>query len=65
MYMAIQERAEKLDLEYADNFRWYRKDNSENLDEFKERERNGCCGFYTGEVTIDGIEYVIGCNYGH
>ena len=25
----------------------------------------GCCGYFDSRVTVDGIEFLIGCNYGH
>lgn len=34
------------DLEYVDNFRAYRVSDGLLHEEYKEAERNGCCGFY-------------------
>lgn len=57
--------AMKHDLEYADNFRAYRVGDEEGKQHFIEKHKHGCCGSWEGGCTIDGVKWVIGCNYGH
>lgn len=61
----LEEHIEEQNLEYADNYRVARNNDSEALDEFEAQSMNGCCGSYETEVVIDGETWMIGCNYGH
>lgn len=53
------------DLEYADNYRAYRVHDRAGIHKFRQREKKGCCGFFTGHTTINGNKWIIACNYGH
>jgi hypothetical protein len=62
---AINEIVERGDYEYADNYRCYRIHDLHGLGAFEEAEANGCCGSHDEQVTVNGVEYMIGFNYGH
>ena len=53
------------DLEYVDNLRVARKGDPLQMSAYNEKVLSGCCGSMDIGVTIDGIEFAIGCNYGH
>lgn len=53
------------DLEYADNFRVAVVGNHDQMDYYEDKRARGCCGLFDIRVTIDGIKFDIGCNYGH
>lgn len=54
------------DLEYADNYRAYRRKDAFGYDEFIAKRKRGCCGsFETSIVDEAGDEWMVGCNYGH
>lgn len=63
----LYEEVVALDLDCADNFRIAKADDSWDRDRvaFDEVVEAGCCGSYNAEVVVDGVEYLIGCNYGH
>lgn len=52
-------------LEYADNYRAYRVGDEEGRARFEAQAERGCCGSVTATVKIDGVWWIIGCNYGH
>jgi hypothetical protein len=62
---AISEIVEKGEYDFADNYRWYRVDTLEGFADFQEAESHGCCGSHCETVTIDGVAYMVGFNYGH
>jgi hypothetical protein len=62
---AINEVVEKGDYEYADNYRFYRIHDLQGLSDFQRAEDRGCCGSHDEQVTVNGVEYMIGFNYGH
>lgn len=43
-----------MDLEYTDNFRSAWADDYEEIAEYRERQRNGCCGYVDMMVSIGG-----------
>ena len=53
------------ELDYADNYRAYRKEDCKGFSQFKEKEKQGCCGVYEGSVTVHGDTWIVACNYGH
>lgn len=53
------------DLDCVDNWRVARKDNPEEVRAYETARDDGCCGFYDTEVLVDGVIFMIGCNYGH
>jgi hypothetical protein len=53
------------DLEYADNWRVAKRDDSFQRVFYDEAAQGGCCGSFDTVVVIDGEEFLIGCNYGH
>lgn len=55
----------RLDLEYADNCRYARLDNKEEMAEYNRQIQRGCCGQFDHKFKYQGIEYTVGCNYGH
>lgn len=61
----IREIVDRGDYEYADNYRYYRIHDLQGLSAFEDAEAQGCCGSHCEEVTVDGVEYMIGFNYGH
>lgn len=48
-----------------DNYRFAYKDVPEAMQKYDEATQGGCCGFYDAQITVNGREAVIGCNYGH
>lgn len=53
------------DLEYADNLRIAKADDSWDRLDFDEAAYRGCCGCFTRVVNVDGVDFIVGCNYGH
>lgn len=64
-FIHLRRRIEELDLECADNYRVARSDDAWEKTAYEHQRRMGCCGSLEEEVVIDGIEFWIGCNYGH
>ena len=52
-------------LEYADNYRAAIKGNHESEQDYNAVIKRGCCGRFDTTTVINGITYMIGCNYGH
>lgn len=52
-------------LDYADNFRYARVDNEEEMAEYDRLVQRGCCGQFDHKFEYEGVKYIIGCNYGH
>lgn len=61
----LQKKITEERLSYTDNYRYARTDNEEEMAEYNEQIYNGCCGFFDYKFTHKGVEYTIGCNYGH
>ena len=59
----IRERIEERDDEYADNFRVAKVTDSQL--EYERIKDHGCCGSHDETVTINGVEWNIGWNFGH
>lgn len=53
------------DLDYADNFRVAIKGNDESERAYEVLSERGCCGRFDTTTKVDGVVYLIGCNYGH
>lgn len=51
--------------EYHDNYRFAQEDNLEQVNRYKRIQGQGCCGYYDEVIPIDGVNYLIGFNYGH
>jgi len=66
---ATRKHLESLDLEcryeFADNFRFARQDNADEIRTYQNAYDHGCCGFYDTDLTVDGQTILIGFNYGH
>lgn len=52
-------------LEYTDNYRAFRWRDGFMKQQYKYRERKGCCGSFETSTTYDGDRWIIGCNHGH
>lgn len=61
----LNEKVKEQDLEYADNFRAAPVNNPKLWAKYKEAFDEGCCGFFDTSIYIDGVQWDIGCNYGH
>ena len=62
----INKVVEKEDLEFADNYRCYRKKDELGKKKYDETIESGCCGFADWEYTDKhGDIWMGGCNYGH
>ena len=48
-----------------DNYRFAYKDDLDAMQRYEDASQGGCCGFYDSQITVNGREAVIGCNYGH
>lgn len=53
------------DLEFVDNLRVARIDNPLEVWAYNRKAENGCCGYFDIRVTIDGVDWMLGCNHGH
>jgi len=53
------------DLDYDDNWRIAKRDDSYDRVLYDEIASHGCCGSFNTVVVVDGEEFLIGCNYGH
>lgn len=53
------------DDECIDNYRFSYKDDPIALQRYDAAVQEGCCGFYDADITVNGRDAVIGCNYGH
>jgi hypothetical protein len=53
------------DYECADNFRYARKSNAEEMAVFEQKDREGCCGSYVREIEVGDETIIFGFNYGH
>lgn len=53
------------DLECADNWRIAKRDDSWQRVTYDEAISFGCCGTFDTVVVVDGVEWLVGCNYGH
>lgn len=61
----IREIIERGDYEYADNYRAARLGNEVEMVEFDRIKDHGCCGSHDEEITVDGVKWIVGFNYGH
>jgi hypothetical protein len=52
-------------LEFCDNFRACRYADDGEHNAYVDAKDNGCCGFWDGEFTVDGVTVLYGFNYGH
>jgi hypothetical protein len=48
-----------------DNFRATPTSDDDGMIKYDMIRNSGCCGFFDDFVLIGGIEWFIGCNYGH
>lgn len=62
---ALQYEIDREDLEYADNYRIAKRDDSWQRAAYDEAASFGCCGSFNTIVTVGGVEWMVGCNYGH
>lgn len=51
--------------DFTDNPRIARIGDENQEKEYKRQQKRGCCGFYDETITIDGLDYYFGFNYGH
>lgn len=61
----LSEQVARQELEFADNFRIGVEDDPKSMFFYFMVESTGCCGYYEEKVTLNGVTYIIGCNYGH
>ena len=52
-------------IDWCDNKRHGWMDNPKSMEEYYKKKMKGCCGFLDVEVTIQGRQCMVGCNYGH
>lgn len=62
---ALQYAIDREDLECADNYRIAKRDDSWQRVAYDEAISFGCCGSFDTVVVVDGVEWMVGCNYGH
>lgn len=55
----------KAQLEYDDTYRAYKYGDETGEWHFKVIAYYGCCGSFQSHTTVDGVKWIIGCNYGH
>lgn len=48
-----------------DNYRIARAGHSTDKKRYNRIRAKGCCGFFDSKVSVDGVIYFVGCNYGH
>lgn len=69
VFDTLQEALEWMETEVddpcIDNFRSTPTNNDEGMIEYDQLRDSGCCGSFDTYVTINGQEYMVGCNYGH
>jgi hypothetical protein len=56
---------DSLGFEYMDNERFAFTHDPEEMQEYNEKQSQGCCGFFDEKIMVDGRLAMIGCNYGH
>lgn len=49
----------------VDNYRVARVDRRKHVKRYHTQQAKGCCGSHDDKVTIGGVQYLIGFNYGH
>ena len=57
--------SETVDDACQDNYRFAYADDPKAVAEYNEIQSYGCCGEFDADITINGREAMIGCNYGH
>lgn len=65
VYDEIEYQVQRLDLDCVDNRRAYKVGDESGRLEFIEAAKSGCCGSWESSAIIDGVKWIIGCNYGH
>lgn len=53
------------ELECVDNFRFARFGNDQEEEAYDKQRARGCCGEFDVTTKVDGVKWMIGCNYGH
>lgn len=61
----LQRLIEVNDLDCVDNRRMAKADDAWQRIEFDEAAYRGCCGTFERIVNVDGVDFLVGCNYGH
>jgi hypothetical protein len=61
----LHSKIEEHDMDCADNFRAAKVGDVESEEAYEEAASHGCCGRFDYVTTVDGVEYMIGCHYGH
>lgn len=64
-FRILSEKIDELELECADNYRAAPVLDQEKWAKYQEIYESGCCGSFDTSVYINGIQWDIGCNYGH
>lgn len=62
---ALKRMLEEVDDPCVDNIRFAWLDDTEACQKYAEAKQDGCCGSFDREISINGREANIGCNYGH
>lgn len=65
VFLDLEYEVAKAELDYADNYRAYRYHDNYLRKEYKQAWSQGCCGYFETSTTVDGVKWIIGCNYGH
>lgn len=53
------------DLDCADNYRAAIKGDDASEEDYNKVRAKGCCGSFDTTTKVEGVEYLIGCNFGH
>lgn len=56
---------DSLKLPCKDNYRAANIKKSSQMRRYMRDRKTGCCGFLDEIITVSGIKYAVGCNYGH
>ncbi|QPI18111.1 hypothetical protein POP15_063 [Pectobacterium phage POP15] len=51
--------------DHVDNHRYARCDDEIDMEVYNWQIERGCCGQFDHKFKYKGVEYTVGCNYGH
>lgn len=57
--------SEKFEDDCCDNVRFAFVHDTDAMLAYTSKQANGCCGFYDRVIQVQGMDALIGCNYGH
>lgn len=61
LYQAIRD----VDDDCIDNYRFARADDVGSLFHYLDLKESGCCGSHDASITVEGVQWHFGFNYGH